>query len=61
MSQYDPLKEAIRPDGSLFDLGWYLGWTPGDDEAVLDGRFSIIELRKIADHMEKNMNNKVEP
>lgn len=44
--------EAIQPDGGLFNLGWYLGWTPGDSEAVLDGRFTADELRAIADHMD---------
>lgn len=47
------VKAAIQEDGGLYDLGWYLGWTPGDEEAVLDGRFSAAELRAIADHMER--------
>lgn len=46
--------KVSKPDGGLFSLGWYLGWTPGDDSATLDGKFSIEELRAIADHMEKH-------
>lgn len=49
----DLIKEAVQPDGALYDLGWYLSWTPGDKEAVLDGRFTAEALRAIADHMEK--------
>jgi hypothetical protein len=42
---------VIQPDGGLYDLGWYLAWTPGDKRARLDGEFTAQELRAIADHM----------
>jgi hypothetical protein len=48
----DDVRKAISEDGGLYDLGWYLGWTPEDDKACLDGWFSAEELRAIADHME---------
>lgn len=47
-------QHMIQTDGSLYDLGWYLSWSAGDPQAVLDGRFSSGELRAIADHMDKN-------
>jgi hypothetical protein len=40
-----------REDGSLYDLGWYLSWKPGDQTARLDGSFTADELTSIADHM----------
>lgn len=43
--------EAIQDDGSLYELGWYLAWKPGAEEAVLDGKFTAAELRAIADYM----------
>lgn len=46
------VKACVRPDGGLYDLGWYLGWTPHERAATLDGRFTAAELRAIADHME---------
>ncbi len=46
------MREFIMPDGGLYSLGWYLGWTKGDPEANLDGGFTAEELRWIADYME---------
>lgn len=40
--------ETISIDGGLYNLGGYLGWTPGDDEAVLDGHFTADQLEAIA-------------
>lgn len=47
--------KAVTADGGLYDLGWYLAWTPGDKDAVLDGKFSAAELRAIADHMDASV------
>lgn len=44
--------ECKCEDGGLFDQGWYIGWTPGRDYAVLDGEFTASELRAIAEWME---------
>lgn len=41
------LKDYIKPDGGLFDCGHYLSWTPGDEEIVLDDRFTADELEAI--------------
>jgi hypothetical protein len=43
---------VFTDDGGLFDLGWYLSWTPGNNAAILDGRFTAADLRAIADHMD---------
>ena len=51
MSDTNPLTCALRPDGVLYNLGWYLSWTPGDPSAVLDGNFTAEELQAIAEHM----------
>jgi len=48
------LGDAIKEDGSLFDLGRYLYWEITDSSAVLDGSFAAEDLRAIADHMDKN-------
>jgi len=50
-----PLADCITPDGGLYSLGWYLGWTPGDERAVLDGEFTAKDLIDIAEHMLKTM------
>lgn len=43
----------IEPDGSLTDIGSiYVNWRRGDAAATLDGAFSSVELRAIADHMD---------
>ena len=47
------VKEAVQPDGGLFDLGWYLAWSPGHDTATLDGEFTADDLIAIAEHMKK--------
>ena len=52
----DKVKEAIQTDGGLYDLGWYLAWTPGEETAVLDGSFTAADLHAIADHMEAPVN-----
>ena len=46
------LNEDVSKDGGLFNLGWYLGWTPGNEDAVLDGDFTAKDLRAIACYME---------
>jgi hypothetical protein len=47
-------KEVCQPDGSLYDPMNYLAWRVGEENAVLDGRFSAEDLRAIADHMDKH-------
>jgi hypothetical protein len=42
------LGAEIEHDGGLHNLGRYLSWAPGDQEAVLDGRFSAEHLEAIA-------------
>ena len=47
------VEDAIcAKDGGLFCLGWYLAFTPGDENATLDGTFNAEELRSIADYMD---------
>ena len=47
------IKQAILKGGSLHSyVGRYLHWTPGNEDATLDGRFTAQELREIADYME---------
>jgi len=41
------LNGAIAHNG-LYSLGWYLGWSYGDDEATLDGEFTADDLEAIA-------------
>lgn len=51
--EIDPdVKAAIQKDGSLYCLGWYLSYTPPDQEATLDGEFTANQLRSIAQVME---------
>jgi len=38
----------VRSDGSLYCLGRYLRYTPGDDTACLDADFTADELEAIA-------------
>lgn len=45
------LDGAIEPDGGLYNLGWYLAWKPGQENATLDGMFDAAQLRAIADWM----------
>ena len=54
----DILGDSVEADG-LFDLGWYLGYTNGDDEAVLDGSFTAQQLRAIATYMDANTREEV--
>ena len=46
------LGESIDPTGDLYDLGRYMSWEIGDDNIVLDGRFTVKELQAIAWWME---------
>ena len=41
------LKDALAEDGGLTNTGWYVGWTPGDSEAVLDGHFTAEQLEAV--------------
>lgn len=45
------LKDAIADNGGLFNLGWYLHWGKGQENAVLDGDFDADELEAIAVYM----------
>lgn len=45
--KYPLIAGAIKQDG-LYDLGWYLGYTNGDKEATLDGKFTARDLQEIA-------------
>lgn len=47
----DHLADALNEDGGLYSLGWYLGWSPTDDCAVLDGHFTAQDLLAIATFM----------
>lgn len=49
------VKKAVKPDGGLYDLGWYLGWSPDYKKATLDGEFTPDELIAIAQHMREHM------
>lgn len=42
------LERDIQPDNSLYSLGWYLSWVPGNPEACLDGDFTAEDLEAIA-------------
>jgi len=46
------LKDTEISDTGLFSLGKHLSWRVGDKEAILDGEFTIDELRAIAWFME---------
>jgi hypothetical protein len=45
------LRESRSSDGGLYNLGWYLGWNPGAEEATLDGVFTARDLEAIAAYM----------
>ena len=47
------LGDSVRPDGGLFNGGWYLAWpgAEGIESATLDGRFTADELEAIAVYM----------
>lgn len=42
------LKQEIQEDGRLYNLGWYLAWSPDDNTACLDGEFDEDDLEAIA-------------
>lgn len=42
------LSGAVDKDGGLYNLGWYLGWTPGESDATLDGQFTADDLEAVA-------------
>lgn len=46
------LGSAIQENGDLYDLGWYLGWVVGKEEIVLDGRFTVSDLKAICYYVE---------
>ena len=41
------LAEAICPDGVLYDLGWFVEYSPGIDDICLDGHFDVKTLEAI--------------
>lgn len=41
------LKDSIQPDGTLYDLGWYLAWGNDETEGTLDGTFTVDDLEAI--------------
>jgi len=45
------LGEDIQQDGGLSNICNYLDWSPGHEEAVLDGSFTAQELESIAAYM----------
>lgn len=49
----EEMRELIQPDGGLYCLGWYVAWTPGSKDAVLDAEFTADQLRWIADYMDR--------
>jgi hypothetical protein len=53
--EYLKTKEAVSEDGGLYNLGWYLGWNPGDKEATLDGTFTADDLIAIAVFMKRGV------
>jgi len=42
------LKDSIRDDGSLYNLGRYIAWTPGHIDACLNCSFTAEELEAVA-------------
>lgn len=48
----ESVEAAIKKDGGLDNIGWYLNWHPRDNYATLDGRFTAAQLRDIANHMD---------
>lgn len=55
------ISDAIQKDGSLLDVSLYLRWSPGEDEATIDGYFTAPQLRAIVLHMEKHKAPAQEP
>ena len=51
-------QEALYTDG-LYNCGWHLGYTDGDERVVLDGDwFTVDDLMAIAIYMEHTQNAK---
>lgn len=48
------VQECVMPDGSLYSLGWYLGWSVGDKSITLDGEFTVEDLEAIITHIKAN-------
>ena len=46
------LGDSIQPDNSLYSLGAYIAWSPGDAEITLDGTFTWDELLALTWWME---------
>ena len=46
------LKEHIQADGSLYSLGHYLAYTPGEGRIILDDQFDSEELEAIVVYMQ---------
>lgn len=42
---------AMQPNGDLYDLGWYLWYSPLSNTATLDGDFTADHLESIAAYM----------
>ena len=40
-------RDAVSIDNGLHSLGWYLSWKPREDDALLDGSFTVEELEAI--------------
>lgn len=47
----ETIAAITKPDGGLFDGGWYVAWAPGSTDATLDASFSAHELIAIGLHM----------
>ncbi len=45
------LEEYIKPNGGSYSVGWYLAWSPGREEATLDGQFTADDLLAISVYM----------
>jgi hypothetical protein len=45
------LADHIDDEGGLYDVGWYLRFTPGRSDATLDGQFTADDLEAIAVYM----------
>lgn len=52
------LGKYIQEDGGIYSLGHYMAWTPGDDDACLDCRFSADELEAISFWMRRSLKNR---
>ena len=42
------LQSSVASDGGLYNVGWYLAWSPGNATATLDGTFTADDLEAIA-------------